>query len=251
MPKYGKGLGARFEKESRIRIAHGLLSRFQLIVKPMMESPLSNEEREAYFRKRQEEIQQGIELIPNQLRIRKVNNNDVEIFKSPLNYSRWGQDKIPKIGDFLIEWEFSDLSDFNDNFNPIYKTLHALRLLKPNPIFCKNIYSFSKDLNSIDIWKILPSIPEIGVPSITYTLWEEDKESLINIVEKLNTIDFTHDSSTRIACERFGKFYQNIYLEDKLIDLCIGFEALFLKGARAYGSRYGSSDWLRLFNVIR
>ena len=218
------------DKESQTRIAHGLLFRFQLMVKPMMESPLSNREREAYFRKKQEEINQGLELIPKQLRIRKVTDNDVEKFKSRLIYSRWSQDQIPRIGDFLIEWEYSDLSAFNDNFNPIFKTLLALRLLKPNPIYLNNIYSFIRDSNLIDTWKLLPRIPEIGIPLIKYTLWAEDKETLTNIIEKINATDFTDDLSTRIVCERFGRFYHDIFAEDKLIDLCIGFEALFLKG---------------------
>lgn len=220
------------EEDSKNRIARGLLLGFQIMVKPMIDSPLSNEERREYFMEKQEEINQGLELIPNQLKIRKVIDTDVV----------WTQDQLPSRGQFLIEWENCDSSAFSDEFNLISKTLLALRLLKPSKVSLKNNYSFTIGSKIIDMWHPVVQLPTPSFyQSITYTLWVEDKEALINIVVKLKATDFNKDSSIRIACDRFNKVYRDIQPEDKLIDLMIAFEALFLTPSRrgSKGPRIG------------
>ncbi len=218
------------DKKSQTRIAHGLLSRFQLMVKPMIESPLSNEQRDAYFRKKQGEINKGLELIQKQLRIRKVTEKDVVRFRDRY---RWGQDQISNIGEFLIEWEYCDTSEFQDEFNLISKTLLALRLLKPDPVYLLTNCSFYKNSNSIDMWyPIIPPPKTYHFQFSRFTLFVEEKESLINIVEKLKSVDFNKHFSFRIACDRLNRSYHNHMFEDILIDLMIGFEALFIKSRK-------------------
>lgn len=224
--------------KSEDRIAHGLLSRFQLMVKPMMESPLSNKEREVYFKKKQEEINKGLELIPKQLRIRKVTDKDIKRFYERY---RWTQDQISYLEQFLIEWEYYDTLEFKNEFNLISKTLLALRLLKPDPVYLLTNCSFTKNSNFIDMWYPITSPPNTYHFQFNrYTLLAEDKESLINIVKKVKVVDFNKHISIRIACDRFNRSYHNHMFEDILIDLMIGFEALFIKSRKGNkGHRIG------------
>jgi hypothetical protein len=75
--------------------------------------------------------------------------------------------------------------------------------------------------------------------TIGITLYPEDKEAIINNLEKIYAIEFDKNSPLRIACSRFDRSLHDMDFEDKIIDLCIGFEALYLKGE--YGQDKGQS----------
>jgi len=224
---------------SEDRIAHGILAGVKLAVKPLIVGTLSPKEVTDYFRTKQEEVDGGLELIPGKLRIRKVTKEDVGMFSG--EPYRWRQDQIPLIGEVLIEGEYSHESEFLAEFNIITNTQLALCLLKTEHVFLKSLYSFSKVSNVPNEWHILLPIP---IPDIFaqfgISIHPDDKEAIINLLKKINAIDFKNNSSLMIACSRFLRSYHDLYIEDKLIDLIISFEALFIRSRKGNkGHRIG------------
>ena len=68
-----------------------------------------------------------------------------------------------------------------------------------------------------------------------YNLSFIEIQEIIHIYTKIDKINFDISSSIQIACDRFDRSYYNTKLEDKLIDLIISYEALFLEGYSGRG----------------
>jgi len=214
---------------SKRTIGQGVLEGLQLSTKPLVGSNLSDKEKLGYFEKQSEELSKGLELIPNELRIRFVTQDDIKRFQSSFltDFLRGS----PKLGQVLIEWNVNDSSTAFNEFNLISKTLLALRLLKPKLVFLKNLYFFEQDSDFIS--GALDILPVPVHYTNGYCIYLDDKEALTKILEKLQGIDFEEDISFRIACERFNRSYHDSHYEDKLIDLLIGYEGLFLRGSKS------------------
>jgi len=171
-----------------------------------------------------EKLEEGFELIPGKLRLRIFTEKDRELFTSispflELELQR-GQEKHTVL-------EIKNISTnelFAKEFDPLAKTLLAFRLLKAGGIFLDTIHAIE---NGFKRRIIYPSEPGI-LPGYEFSL--DEIENLIPTIIKVQTVDFDRYPSLRIACTRFGRSYLDRFDEDKLIDLCIGFEALFLKG---------------------
>jgi hypothetical protein len=189
---------------------------------------MEGDEEQEYFRKAKEEIKNGLDLIPDKLRIRYVEEEDVERFSE---FSIVLDVEKPKIGQVLIEGEYSDPLEYSYGFNIITKTQLALCLLRKEHFFLKYLYSISKDNNRIFSFRLLRPIPlydQIG-PSRETILYHDEKEKIIEVFNKINKINFNENSSFRVACNRLIKSHHNLLPDDEIIDLCIGMEALFFK----------------------
>jgi len=217
------------EKKSEKRISQGILLGINLTSQPPMGVVVSREDQLAKL----EELENGIELIPNELRLRFVKKEDLErIISDKLMMKVYK----PEFGRALIEWEHDDPEAINETFNPITKTLLALRLLKPNPVFLSFFYNLSKDSKSIENVAFYETLPKHRLlPPSFFNIY--DKEVLKDILDKLLSVDFKESTSIRIACDRFSKSYHDINPEDKLIDFCIGFEALFIRSRKGNKGR--------------
>jgi len=165
-----------------------------------------------------EEFSKGLELIPRKLRIRRVNEKDIARF--PRAFMR-----PPRLSQYLVEWEYEHISEFEQEYNLIYRTWLALRLLKAGAVFLENLYSFRRGAKRLGLEKVIMPPPRRSF-SAGYTLYLNEKEDLIEVFEKLRTVDFGHRNTFRIACDRFLRYYYEHHPEDRLIDLMIGFEAL-------------------------
>lgn len=68
-----------------------------------------------------------------------------------------------------------------------------------------------------------------------YELSIDEIPSLKRMLEKVRAVDFAEQRSLDIACKRFERaLLDERDAENRLIDLIIGFEALFLKGRRGF-----------------
>lgn len=173
-----------------------------------------------------EKLEEGFELISEKLRLRIFTEEDRERFTSISPFftleSRRGQENITVL-------ELKDTSTdelFGKEFNPLTKTLLAFRLLKAGGIFIDSIYAIEQGI----IRSIIPPSEPGFLPGYEFSL--DEIKNLIAIQKKVKTVDFDKNSSFRIACTRFDRSYLDRFDEDKLIDLCIAFEALFLQGKR-------------------
>ena len=171
-----------------------------------------------------EKLEEGFELIPRKLRLRIFTEEDIERFTS---ISPSFELKLMRGQENITVLELKDTSTdelFGKEFNPLTKTLLAFRLLKAGGIFIDSI-------NAIEYGKlgriISPSEPDF-LPGYEFSL--DEINNLVAILNKVKTVDFDKHSSFRMACTRFGRSYLDRFYEDKLVDLCIAFEALLLKG---------------------
>lgn len=174
-----------------------------------------------------EKLEEGFELIPEKLRLRIFTEEDRERFTS---ISPFFELKLMRGQENITVLELKDTSTdelFGKEFNPLTKTLLAFRLLKAGGIFLDNIYAIEHG----KLGKIIPpSEPDI-LPGYEFSL--DEIKNLVAILNKVKTVDFDKHFSFRMACTRFGRSYLDRFYEDKLVDLCIAFEALFLQGKRA------------------
>lgn len=171
-----------------------------------------------------EKLEKGFELIPEKLRLRIFTEKDRERFTSisphfELNAER-GQENIT-----VLELEDTSTDEiFGKEFDPFAIALLAFRLLKVGGIFIDRVIAIEHGV----IRRITyPSEPDL-LPRYEFGL--DDIENYKVILRKVKTVDLDKFSSFRIACTRFGRSYLDRFDEDKLVDLCIAFEALFLEG---------------------
>lgn len=171
-----------------------------------------------------EKLEKGFELIPEILRLRIFTEKDRERFTSISPHFELNAEPGQKN---IIVLELEDTSTeeiFGKEFDPFAIAVLAFRLLKAGGIFIDCVTAIEHGyIRGITY----PTKPDF-LPQYEFGL--DDIEKLKSYLRKVKTVDFEKNSSFRIACTRFGRSYLDRFDEDKLVDLCIAFEALFLKG---------------------
>jgi len=211
------------EKKSEKYISQGILLGIKLTYEPMMGVDVSRDDQIKDACSKREELVKGIELIPNILRLRTIRKEDLERFRSQKLVIEFFKTEF---GQTLIEWIHHDPYEINKIYNIIEKTLLALRLLQPGNVFLSHIFSYTNDF-------VFKELLNYRSPPKFYTYYSLDinqKGTLKDIFNNLLSVEFEKDIPFRISCDRFNSSYYDVLSEDRLIDLCIAFEALFLKG---------------------
>ena len=170
------------------------------------------------------------------------------IFSRNLTFKLINVDERPNISSFISadiihlgnnQDYYSVLEYKNTNYHEllfkeyhlIWKALLAFRLLKSGDIFLEIVgISYDKDKSN-------QNIPLGHYWDGIYNLSFNEIQLITKIFTKINKINFDKSSSIRITCDRFDRAYYDTKLEDKLIDLIIGYEALFLEGYSGRGKR--------------
>jgi hypothetical protein len=177
-----------------------------------------------------EEFQRGLDLIQSKLQLRNANQavlDWISQFRATFIMSS------PDRTFALLETKIASRDAFmEEEPNLLEKTLLAFRLFKEGGIFLNEIFTIGPGIDS-EI-KHLKHFEPLPNGTTHYELKFEEIEQLTEILRKVQLIDFKHNHSIRIACDRFNKSYLNKYPEDKLIDLCIAFEVLFLLGEKQH-----------------
>lgn len=134
--------------------------------------------------------------------------------------------------DFKIEDIFSKKKeDVNRSSSSdeqrLKKTLLLLRLFKPSTLRIGIIET--KPIQWVPMGGVLSSgITEDIHLGGSYKLNKTEIPQLIKLWDVIKNISFSHCPSLEIAIHRFGYAHQRENLEDRLIDIMIGFETLFL-----------------------
>jgi hypothetical protein len=120
---------------------------------------------------------------------------------------------------YLLEIE----GNLNQADRLAYEVLLAMRLHKTESVFYK-MYKIEEKSKIIEFGCINPPPPYR--PS-TYQLNISEIEDVNEWVTKINKVKLDTNSSFRVACDRFNRFYEERRVDDQIIDLAIAFEALF------------------------
>ncbi len=162
-------------------------------------------------------------LIPAKLSLKKM---DSDIINEKLSFQK-----------NLIPWKNIIVLDLNEilgkdifsQFNLLNLGLLSLRLLKPGSVYLGPIITYPEDRSHVSISNFDKRIN----PSTHFNMMNLDKnekQELVKTIKGVLNLDPENTPFLRIAFGRFSRYFSNRHLEDKLIDLCIAFEAFFLKG---------------------
>lgn len=165
------------------------------------------------------DIMNGLDLVPGQLKLSILTKED----KKKLRNTAFHKERYDKFA--LLEWRNTTYPLLIDDFNLIKKCMLAFHLLKSGDIFLDNIYYIfpNSDVATGTIYT-----NPIPASLSFYEFNPEEKDNLIEILNLIQPLDFKK-GRFRIACDRFERAYYDYNFDDKIVDLCIAFEALFLK----------------------
>jgi len=194
------------------------------------------EESKRLFRERKEKVVRGINLVDG-IRIRHISKEDLEDLKTwPFPLRRSATELISSRM-FVLE---KRINVENGQSFDLHKTMQniilSLRLLKSGAVFGSYVFSIlmSKKRQMTSMY-YEEDRPRTGFG--TYTLDFEEVPGLRRLIRKIQGIDFSKRKSLDLACRRFQRAYEEKDAEDRLIDLMIAFEALFLKGEKGVPSK--------------
>ena len=159
-------------------------------------------------------------LIPGKLSLKKIAS---KIINDDLSYMT---NKITETECIVLDLNEIYGKDIDSEVNLLYLVLFSLRILKTGFFSFGPIITYGQDKNSYSYTN------HNSRPSFRNTkkLDKKDKLELITIINGVHNLEPENTSFLRISFTRFSRYFSNRHREDKLIDLCIAFESLFIKG---------------------
>jgi len=152
------------------------------------------------------------------------------------------QKRIDEFAHHAIEWHFAGkvgdpFNEHYDRFFPIKlfsDVVTSLRLLKSGQIGrLASTHLIMGDPSGIEgPWSVTETLnyaPSVADSFKPYRFLRDDVESLKRLFAELSTCK---NQQIRIAIDRFDRQYSRESDADRLIDIMIGFESLYLKGAK-------------------
>ncbi|MFX1286862.1 MAG: hypothetical protein ACFFB5_24700 [Promethearchaeota archaeon] len=171
---------------------------------------------------RDEILAKGIDLVPNKLILRGFRDKDIEYrekWRLPLPSHHQGLTLVLELSNVPTQ-------ELRNEDTLIHRAITAFRMFKAGRV-------------NIDGIIVSHPNPEWAGSYITgssvqwspiYYLDISEIENFKQLFDKVKSIDYEKYPSFRIACSRFENTYQSKTYENRIIDFCISFEALFLKG---------------------
>jgi|GEM_PF-5296386 hypothetical protein len=180
------------------------------------------------------DLQEGINIGPNvNLRYRSQEDNKIlERFPDPNN------DLQHQLNKYILESSL-DIENENDKANSfesidftskcIRNVVTAFRLV--NPEFIEANIKLTVSNKSDETFMTTEHGFQVFVPYRNFKQYALELKEILEVrtlAQKLATIDFSRRGTMRIALDRFGRSYYEVYPEDQLIDYMIAFEAMFV-----------------------
>jgi hypothetical protein len=188
---------------------------------------MTNEEVKKLFVERREKIVKGINLVVG-VRIRLISKEDLEDLKTfpPIPPDVRGRIS-PRM--FVLEKRFTvkNRHDFEAS-KTMQNIVLALRLLKGGYIYGGYVFyiCLSKKRRLVS-WSCEEAHPRGGRG--VYALNFDEIPALVKNIKRIQSVDFSKRKSLYLACKRFQRVYEKEDAEDRLIDLVIAFEELFVR----------------------
>jgi len=161
------------------------------------------------------EFKNGIPILDDKIILREPTKEESKRFNELIFFRQ-------ELGvQLVIESNYEDLRNCHDG---IYNTVFALRLNKNNRFFLRFIEYEHKSNKYYEIVEYYP------INKIYYKLHYNELEKIKKYVNKISKIKYERHKNYSKAAKRYYNSHVKLELEDKIIDLCIAFESLFLKG---------------------
>ena len=176
-------------------------------------------------------------MFSNGVLLRKITKEEIDLFHSrhPTMWSD-GAQLIYYINERTWVYEIKDKADIL-NVTPVkradalylkasrlvYVIQLAWRLMKNESGFCK-IYVLSEKSKILSNGTIFPPFP---YKPTRCTIDIKEIEEIDDLVTRISRLDLENNSPFRVAFERFSRSHEERRTDDIIIDLTIGFEALF------------------------
>ena len=225
------GFGNLKKVKTKYKVICPLFS-FQIPLVLMGPHEMSPDEVKNWFEERRKEITEGIELLEG-LKLRTISEEDLEDFRTNPFLKAEGIRFSSRM--FVLEKCIAlKTSDHRFQVDELMKdTVLALRLLRNGYVTGNWIFYISiTDKRLLGGWSNYGT-RKLNLIALDYALNFDEVPVLREILGKIRNIDIANQKSLRLACERFQRVYEEEEYDDKLIDLMIAFEALFLKGKKA------------------
>jgi len=184
----------------------------------------------SFFKEREKVLVEGIDLLDG-VKIRRISKKDLEDLKNtPISLPPYTQ-----VSPSMFVLEKSMTVERDHEFQPdkiMRNVVLALRLVKGGYVSGSYVfYILLSEKRQLFAWS-REEEPRPSDPFI-YVLSFDEIPTVKKTLEKIQGIDFTKRKSLRLAFKRFQRAYEEEDVEDRLIDLMIAFEALFLRGEKA------------------
>jgi hypothetical protein len=210
------------------------LSNFYVQTSFRIPKGMSDEEARKLLTERSQLMVEGIELF-NGVRLRRISKEDLEDFgKCP--FPLWtGMNISPDM--FVLEKKIAhEDKQYSKIEESMVNMVLSLRLLKKGDVVGNAVFSIL-----LSDQRLLESsyLEEESIPQTfrsRYVLEFDDIPALKALLVKVQETDFAKRRNLHLACKRLQRTYGESDDEDKLIDLMIAFEALFLKGEKTGAS---------------
>ncbi len=176
-------------------------------------------------------------LFSNKVLLRKITKEEIDLFRRehPIMWSD-GAQLVYFINDRTLVYEVKDTfsqpnqnakdqanSFFTDSSRLVYAVQLAMRLQEHESVFVKLF--IIKDSSKILIFGVI--FPPAPWKPSHCTLSNKEIAEVDSLVCRISKLDLENNSPFRVACERLSRSYEERRIDDKIIDLTIGFEALF------------------------
>jgi hypothetical protein len=168
-------------------------------------------------------INKGFEF-SNKVKLRLISKDEISFFRE-IPPGMWHEAAylILGINKDTFVFEVEGVHDINQADHLTYEVQLAIRLQNRGTVFYKPFWLRE---NSKTIMVGCTNPPTPWEPK-TYKLSISELEEIDNWVGRINKRDLEKNISLRVACERFSRSCEERRPDDKIIDLAVGFEALF------------------------
>ena len=179
------------------------------------------------FKEREKKLVNGIELLEGII-IRRISKEDIKLLQ-PRQYFT-PSFKLPP-GMFILEKIISTDDKFKTS-KKMFDIIFALRLLREGYVSGSDVIYFieTEKGNYRYSGSAFSKSPRKQEHKGTYPMYFEDFSPLKDLIYRIQQAKIEKRKHFQLAIKRFNRSFETTDIGDKLIDLIIAFEILFLKG---------------------
>ena len=179
-------------------------------------------------------IKKGLEIIPNELWIRHYTQTDIERFSKHIEDLGY-KPPIPTEKQLVIEYSYSDTTGWRFA-SPGDIVILALKLVRKGRIVEDIRYTIEKETGKIILLPLyIFGVSPYLVPT-SFNLYPSDTNKIRELFQKLMNYEWKRADPLRIAIEYFSRACNELNPEDKIIESCKGYEAIFTEGKKVSGA---------------